>query len=122
MSPSDLSWFVYDYSEASCTPAMFLYGNGPSFVPLTADGQWRQTPLQSLFIDNTVGSVQLGLWFECASPPCSDPTTRTVWFDDDDFEAPPPTAVTLTRFTGYRLQVVRLDGTASWSRAVTARR
>jgi len=185
-APATVAWFVYHYSDGNCTPAMFLFGNGPSFVPVTADGQWHQTPLQFLFIDNTVGSVQLGLGFECGTLPCSDPVTRTAWFDDTDFE-PPSTAVTVSglmassgrggisvrwrtssetgllgfnvyrraggrsarlnsvlirvanRPTGsgytfldrsapptgtvrYRLQVVRLDGTAIWSGTVTAHR
>jgi hypothetical protein len=98
-APATVAWYVYHYSDASCTPAMFLYGNGPSFVPVVVDGQWHQTPLQSLFIDNTVGSVQLGLAFQCGTLPCSDPVTRTVWFDDTDFEPPAPTAVTVTRLT-----------------------
>jgi len=118
-APTGVFWNVYHYADSACTPATFLFGNGPSFNSVTADGQWHQTPVQFLFIANTVGSVQLSLQFLCGgSPGCPAPATRSVWFDDTDFEPPAPTAVAVRSFAATRS---RAGVTLRWRTAVEAK-
>jgi hypothetical protein len=96
--PQSVAWELYYYADAGCTT--FQFGNGPSFVPVIADAQWHQTPLQGLPVDtSTTHGVQVGVAFQCSPPPCTDPTTRTLWFDDVDFDAPGATAVSVSDFT-----------------------